>query len=307
MFKKTLAALVICGAMASPASASLFMIDNGVDFGSNGSTSTTAISELGYTGTMATSIYLGNPAVAGTNVIDTNIASVMNSYGFSAGVHTMMDGGSQEFFYPGVPDNLNVNALNKVPSVTDKNGFSDGESVAYGTGGTWGLTYDYLLKGVTTASSVQYNDGYFDVFYQNGGVAKQVLRLKVTGSNIGPANLYLTGMVTFDFDGNGSNDALGDSFVQNMFIDALTGKSFYELWLANPTGNPVTWIVDTNVNPPLPTLDQLWQTSVDGPLVRQSTLDGSIRFAVPEPTSVALLGLGLLGLGLSRKSKKSNV
>ena len=108
MFKKTLAALMICGAMASPASASLFMINNGVDYGSNGSTSTTAINELGYTGTLATSIYLGNPAVAGTQVIDTNIASVMNSYGFSAGTHPTLSGGTQTFYYPSNPDNLNV-------------------------------------------------------------------------------------------------------------------------------------------------------------------------------------------------------
>ena len=63
MFKKTLAALMICGAMASPASASLFMINNGVDFGSNGSTSTSAINELGYTGTLvAIEVYVGGSA-----------------------------------------------------------------------------------------------------------------------------------------------------------------------------------------------------------------------------------------------------
>lgn len=33
--------------------------------------------------------------------------------------------------------------------------------------------------------------------------------------------------------------------------------------------------------------------------------DGSISFSVPEPTSVAVLGLGLLGLGFSRRNKKA--
>lgn len=313
MFRKTLVALTICGAMASPASASLFMIDNGVDYGPNGSTSTSAINELGYTGTLATSIYLGNPATAGTQVIDTNIASVMTSYGFSAGTHTTMSGGSQNFYFPSSPDNLNVNSLNNVPSVTDKNGFGDGESAPYGTqigtlGKTWGLTYSYLLSGVSTGTNIQYNDGFFNVFYQDGGATandgKQVLRLKVTSSDMQLTNLNVFGFITFDFDGNGTNDAAADPFIQNLFKDVVSGKSFYDLWLANPTGNTVSWVVDTNVNPPIPTADQLWNTGQS--LIRQSTLDGSIRFAVPEPTSVALLGFGLLGLGFSRKSKKSN-
>lgn len=303
MFKKTLAALTICGAMASPASASLFTINNGVDFGSNGSTSTTAINELGYTGTLATSIYLGNPATAGTVVIDTNVASVMDSYGFSAGNHATLSGGSQNFYYPGIPDNLNVNALNNTPPVSDKNGFTDGENTAYGSG-RWGLTYDYLLKGVSTGTNIQYNDGYFNVFYQDGVVTKQVLRLNVNSSVTQAANLNVLGFITFDFDGNGSDDAASDTFIQDLFVDAVSGKSFYQLWLANPTGNTVSWIVDTNVNPPIPTDNQLWNTGKS--LIRQSTLDGSIRFAVPEPTSVALLGLGLFGLGLSRKGKKAN-
>lgn len=306
--KKTLIALAAGSMMgltvATSALAAPIYLNNGIDFAFDAlpGTQTSAISTLGYTGTTATSIYLGNPATPGTQVVDTNIQGVMNAYGFATGAHTAVDTTTPlNFNYPSNPAGMNINALNNVPAPANTNGFTAGEGFPnYGVFGAWGLTYTYVLNGVSTGTTVAFNSGYFDVFYENGTGPKQVARMNVKGSETLPANLNLFGWLSFDFDSNGTDDS--DAFVRDFWQWASpSAGSFYDQWLI--AEDAVQWTLGTNVNPPIPTANQLWE-SPTGALIRQTTLNGEIAFNIPEPGSLALLGLGLAGLGLLQRRRQ---
>ena len=312
--KKSLLGAAVALAFSASAYAGPFYIDSGFDFGGNGSTRTSELAELGYSGTLATSIYLGDPNTSGVNVsvIDTNIASIMNSYGFNTVA------GSNGFGYA-APGQSNVDTLNQVTGTTlDTNGFR-GDPSDWGVGGRFGIVYDYYLLGAgNVVDGALFGGGYFDIFFTEDPTATartQIARLNVLGTQPVVGNQFkytIFGNVSFDWTEDGVDDTT-TAFQRNFFVDADSNKTFYELWLDNiaaPLNLAVQWELDTNINAdgtaPADNLGGVQAVGYgDGQTsyMRQTTLDGSIVFSVPEPMSLALIGAGLLGIGVTRRFK----
>lgn len=255
----------------------------GVAFGAGGApadplndTITGTFTEFGFNQFQATSIY--TPIGGGLATIrDTNVTSVLAGFGIAATPYGNTTIGNLSPLTP--PHNV---------AFVDTEGFS----------GSWGLVGEYDINGTIGFDGTNFNSlpsfttGSYNVWfddYSNGfGRDLQVLGLTLTGSSIVPADANLFFDVTFALPGFLLiNQGAG-------FIDAST------LVGLNPA--QLTMTLDTNINPAIPpSFAGLLATNTDASRYRRTNLDGTISPSIPEPSMVALLGVGLLGFAASRR------
>jgi hypothetical protein len=248
--------------------------------GVDANTQTGNFTEFGFSQILATSLYDFTDGSIFGSFFDTNIPAEL----LGAGVPTSglaLDGTTTvNLLTPDCPaGQCDIDALSPLvpPLGSDNEGFLQ----------TWDLQVEYHFDGVLNASGPVYTGGYLNIFFNdlnNDLNDRLVLTGTLTGSDIQAANLNLF----FDI-----------TFAEDDFLFVSNGSSFIDANDGVLSGDYARFTLDTNVNPPIPTANQL--LVVGDNAIRQTTLDGSITAEIPEPGSIALLGIGLVGFAASRR------
>ena len=279
--KRLITAAIVALSFTGIATADPIYIDVGSDFGGNtntaaGSTTTGWLDQLSILYTSA------------SEITDTD------GNGFlSAGDTILSTGGILNSSFSGLGD-LSSNLVNGFePEQTIFGGPSNN---GFGLSTGWGLTFGFDdLAGFWTGAGMAYTSGTISMYYYDGTMSSvsdfvRLFDLSVSGGGDTGTATVLAGTL-----GNfGSASSVNGVDAGDVFNTALGSFEDY----TNEAPNNNVYFAASQDTQPLTGLN-----FVNGVAAIGGTHNGSINFQVPEPTSIAILGLGLLGFAGVRRRK----
>ncbi len=205
-------------------------------------------------------------------------------------------------------DNNQITAFtpnqNNFSNTNSNNGYQSNWLLSFGIENLTGTVTSTSLLG----PEIAYNSGAVIKMYiwdtNSGAAGLNFMNIKVSGGSSGTGGTFLDGEV--DFTG------IADNAFKNLFNTAAPNScggytGFYDLW-ANCSGDPA--FLKISFNGDFNTDGRDLNTTLIGfeggkALIQASNIkhDGSATFDIPEPGTLALAGLALVGLASARRRK----